>query len=296
MESHIPQMKQSTDYAEGPNHETVPENSPGLQPSQGASYSSSSSSSSSKLATRSNGVLEYWSTALCSDCTPRPRGWGCCKGDRCASRMIPGKRLKPFHGLELIALLALFLFAESVSGDQGQGTNKISPAPSSSPYTIVNHLGEADQQVRLLEDKLLTHRRTIDPFGIAIGGKFKGLPPVEQHAPATNLPVQAVRAATNELTLEKAIQQLPVGAVNMADHEALIGFQSIHEGDLLVLELSGHRFVLWVESIDRRGVQFCDINLQNHALKPFRFGPTQLPQASATGRSDVRDFLKEDGN
>ena len=195
-----------------------------------------------------------------------------------------------------VALLALFLFAKSVSADPGQDSNKISPAPSSSPYAIVNHIGEADQQVTLREDKLLAHRRTIDPFGIAIRGKFKGLPPVEQHTPGANLPVQAVKAVTNELTLEKAIQQLPVGAVNITDREALIGVQSIREGDLLVLELSGHRFVVWVESIDRRGVQFCDINLQHHALKPFRFGPTQLPHASATGQSDVRDFLKQDGN
>jgi hypothetical protein len=202
----------------------------------------------------------------------------------------------PCRRVAFTGLFAMLALVTSASADPAQGDGKISPAPSASPYTIVNHMGEADQQIRLLEDKLLAHRRTIDPFGIAIGGKFKGLPPVEQHAPATNQPVQAVKAATNELTLEKAIQQLPVGAVNITDREVLIGFQSIHEGDLLVLELSGHRFVLWVESIDRRGVQFCDINLQHHALKPFRFGPTQLPQASATGRSDVRDFLKEDGN
>jgi hypothetical protein len=197
-----------------------------------------------------------------------------------------------------IALLALLTLATSVSGDPAPDPSRTSPAPppSANPYAIVNHIGEADQQVTLREDKLLAHRRTIDPFGIAIRGKFKGLPPVEQHPAATNLTAQAVKAVTNELTLEKAIQQLPVGALNIIDREALIGVQSIREGDLLLLELSGHRFVVWVESIDRRGVQFCDINLQHHALKPFRFGPTQLPQASATGQSDVRDFLKQDGN
>ena len=199
------------------------------------------------------------------------------------------------HGA-VIRLVTLLMLTTSASGDPAQSDGKISPATSPGPYIIVNHIGEADRQVRLLEDKLLAHRRTIDPFGIAIRGKFKGLPPVEQHPAATNLPVQAVKAVSNELTLEKAIQQLPVGAVNVAGHEALIGFQSIHEGDLLVLELSGHRFVVWVESIDRRGVQFCDINLQLHALKPFRFGPTELPESSATGQTDVRDFLKQDGN
>ena len=201
----------------------------------------------------------------------------------------------PHHGA-VAGLLTYFALATSVSADPPTAKASSSPAPSPSLYTVINHVGEADQQVQLLEDKLLAHRRTIDPFGIAIRGKFKGLPPVEQHTPVTNMPAQAVKAVTNELTLDKAIQQLSVGAVNIANREALIGIQSIHEGDLLVLELSGHRFVVWVESIDRRGVQFCDITLQTHTLKRFRFGPTELPENSATGQTDVRDFLKEDGN
>jgi hypothetical protein len=41
-------------------------------------------------------------------------------------------------------------------------------------------------------------------------------------------------------------------------------------------------------------VQFCDINLQQHALKPFRFGPNELPGDFARGQVDVRDFLKQD--
>jgi len=196
-----------------------------------------------------------------------------------------------------IGLLALVTLATTASGDLAQDNGKISPAPSTSPYAVINHIGEADQQVTWHEDKLLARRRTIDPFGVAIRGKFKGLPPVEQHTPATpNVPAQAAKPATTELTLEKAVLQLPVGAVNIADREALIGFRSVHEGDLLVLQLSGHRFVVWVESIDRRGVQFCDINLQHHALKPFRFGPAELPQKLATGQTDVRDFLNQNGN
>jgi hypothetical protein len=42
---------------------------PGRRSSQGASFSSSSSSSSSDPATRSDGVLEYWSTAPSPNCT-----------------------------------------------------------------------------------------------------------------------------------------------------------------------------------------------------------------------------------
>ena len=214
-------------------------------------------------------------------------------------RSLCNLRIKPVCNLRngLFAMLAL---ATSTRGDSVKDNGAPSSAPSLGTYSIVNRIGEADQQTTFHEDKLLAHRRTMDPFGIAIRGKFKGLPPappVEQHKPAaTNAPAQAVKAVTPGLTLENAIQQLSLGGVNIANHEALIGFRSVHEGDLLVLELSGQQFVVWVESIDRRGVQFCDIDLQHHTLKRFHFGPTELPQSSATAQTDVRDFLKQDGN
>jgi hypothetical protein len=197
----------------------------------------------------------------------------------------------------LIGLLAMLALATSASGDPGQGIGKTSAVPSASPYAVVNHVGEADQQVTLKDGKLLAHRRTTDPFGVAIRGKFKGLPPVAEHPSTVSSAAQPnASPVVNVLTLEKAVQQLPIGAVNVANREALIGSRSVHEGDLLVLELSGHQFVVWVQSIDQRGVQFCDINLQQHALKPFRFGPNELPNDLAERRTDVHDFLKQDGN
>jgi hypothetical protein len=204
-----------------------------------------------------------------------------------------------FHrlGLTLIGTFILLALATSASGDLTPGNGKTSPVPTASPYAIVNHVGEADQQVTLKDGKLLAHRRANDPFGIAIGGKFKGLPPVAEHPSAVSSPAQPnASPVANVLTLEKAVQQLPIGAVNIAEREALIGYRSVHEGDLLVLELSGRQFVVWVQSIDRRGVQFCDINLQQHALKPFRFGPSDLPGNTTARQADVRDFLKQDGN
>jgi hypothetical protein len=200
--------------------------------------------------------------------------------------------------LMLIGLIAMLALVTSASGDPVQGDGKASPVPKASPYAVVNHVGEADQQVALKDGKLLAHRRNADPFGIAIRGKFKGLPPVAEHPSAVNSSAQpnASPVASNVLTLEKAVQQLTIGAVNIADREALIGSRPVHEGDLLVLELSGHQFVVWVQSIDQRGVQFCDINLQQHAVKPFRFGPNELPDDLAGRRTDVRDFLKQDGN
>jgi len=205
-----------------------------------------------------------------------------------------------FHrlGLALIGTFIMLASATLASGDPAQGDGKTSPVPTANPYAVVNHVGEADQQVTLKDGKLLAHRRTADPFGIAIRGKFKGLPPVAEHPSAVISPAQPSTSpvATNALTLEKAVQQLSIGAVNIADREALIGSRSVHEGDLLVLELSGHQFVVWVQSIDQRGVQFCDINLQQHATKQFRFGPNELPDDLAGRRTDVRDFLKQDGN
>jgi hypothetical protein len=186
-------------------------------------------------------------------------------------------------------------------GDPGQVDSKVSVKPVStlSPYLIVNHIDEADQQISVRDGKLLTHRRSTDPFGLEMGGKFKGLPAVVEHPAAnpvkTNEPVQ-VPVVSNELTLEKAVQQLPIGGVNVDGHEALIGFRSVHEGDLLVLELGGRQFAVWVQSIDQRGVQFCDINLQQHATKRFRFGPSELPDDFAGQQTNVSDFLKQDGN
>src|SRR5260221_11184906 len=159
-----------------------------------------------------------------------------------------------FHrlGLTLIGTFIMLASATLASGDPAQGDGKTSPISTANPYAVVNHVGEADQQVTLKDGQLLAHRRTADPFGVAIRGKFKGLLPVAEHPSAVSSQAEPNKpVATNELTLEKAVQQLPIGAVNIADREALIGSRPVHEGDLLVLELSGHQFVVWVQRIDQ---------------------------------------------
>jgi hypothetical protein len=195
------------------------------------------------------------------------------------------------------SLPIFFVLVSMALGQSVQGDNKPAAAATPSPYPIVSEIGESAQQLTLKDGKLLAHRRTNDPFGIPIRGKFKGLPPVvAEHTPVgTSSPTTSNKPVLpGELTLEKAVQQLPIGAVNVANREALIGVRAIHEGDLLVLELSGHQFVVWVQSIDRRGVQFCDVTLQQRVLKPFRFGPNELPENSTGGQTEVRDFLKQD--
>jgi hypothetical protein len=200
--------------------------------------------------------------------------------------------------LTSIAVLGLFWAPGSVSADPAQDAGaqgKAAPVPE--PYGVVNHIGDEQQQVSLDDGKLLTHRRTTDSFGVAIRGKFKGLPPVVEHSatPAQpNQPAQPAQAAVVPIgpTFEQAIEQLSIGGINIASREVLIGPRSVHEGDLLVLELSGRQFVVWVQSVDRRGVQFCDVTLQQHKLKPFPFRPDELPAAGA--QLSVRNFLNQD--
>jgi hypothetical protein len=200
------------------------------------------------------------------------------------------------HGLALtsMAVLGLVWGPGSVSGDPAQDAGapgKVAPVPER--YGIVNHIGDEGQQVSLDDGKLLTHRRTTDSFGVAIRGKFKGLPPVAEHPATPSQPSQPAPVVASGPTLEQAIEQLPIGGVNIASREVLIGPRSVHEGDLLVLELSGQQFVVWVQSVDRRGVQFCDVTLQRHKLKPFRFGPDQLPANFAGAQPSVRNFLNQ---
>jgi hypothetical protein len=198
------------------------------------------------------------------------------------------------------SLLALAL-PFSAFGDP-EVAGPVATASPASKYLVINRIGEPDQQVPFMDDKLAVHRRSTDPFGISSRGKFKGLPVIAEHpVTASGQPNQIVKAVQslvpdNGPTLNQAVQQLAVGGVNIAEREILIGSQRLHEGDLLVLALSGRQFVVWVQSIDRRGIQFCDINLQQRALRSFRFGPSELPAQNAGLQTDVRDFLNQDAN
>jgi hypothetical protein len=173
-----------------------------------------------------------------------------------------------------------------------------SGASTAVAFVTVNHLGEAEPRAGLRDGQLLSHRRAVDPFGIAIRGPFKGLPPVVEHATPTpgqpNNAASQVAAAVNVPTLEKAVQELAIGAVNVGSHEFLIGSRLIHEGDLLVLETGGRQFVVWVENIGVRGVLFCDTDLQKHILRPFGSGPKELPGDSVWRLSNIGNSLSKD--
>jgi len=173
-----------------------------------------------------------------------------------------------------------------------------SGAASPSPFFNVNLLGEPTKLASQREGHLFSHLRTTDPFGITIRGPFKGLPPVVEHPPEQpNLPTAAPAPTP---TLELAVKALPIGGVDASRREILIGSRSVHEGDLLVLESQGRKWVVWVQSVEEHGVVFCDIDLQKHVLKPVGSAPKELPVASvpkelprnpADGIPDIRHFL-----
>jgi hypothetical protein len=195
-------------------------------------------------------------------------------------------------------LSPLSAFADPATGAPDTKASKVS---SGGAFVTVSHLGESDKEAALRGGKLLSHRRATDPFGITVRGPFRGLPPVvEQPAPAQPAatpappPLSQVAAAVNVPTLEKAIQELVVGAVNLGSHQILIGSRSIHEGDLLVLESGGSQFIVWVQSVGVRGVLFCDTDLQKHILKPFESGPKELPMDQIWGVSEISKSLDQD--
>jgi hypothetical protein len=195
----------------------------------------------------------------------------------------------------LLSLLPLF-----AAPAPGASVAPASAASAPSPFSNVLRLGEWAAQVAMRVSPLLSHKRAIDPFGINIRGPYKGLPPVVEHpAEQTNLAATAAKVPT----LEKAVQALAIGGVNVGQREILIGSRSVHEGDLLVLESGGSRFVVWVQSVEERGVTFCDIDLQKHLLKPVGSAPKGLPLAAAPkelpgdpayGIPDIRHFLNKD--
>jgi hypothetical protein len=194
----------------------------------------------------------------------------------------------------IFGVLVVTLAALAEPGPPAVSIGSLSKASSSNDFATVSRLGEPDQQAAQREGQLLTHRRATDPFGNIIRGPYKALPPMVEHPTATPGPSTAASpVVVNVPTLEKAVQELAIGAVNVGAHEMLVGSRSIREGDLLILESGGRQFAVWVQDIGVRGVMFCDIDMQQHFLKQFGSGPRELPAASAWGTSDIHYFLNK---
>jgi hypothetical protein len=199
-----------------------------------------------------------------------------------------------------ISILLMSLLPVLADPAPGATPLPVSAASAPNPFANVLRLGDWATQVAMRESILLSHKRQVDPFGITIRGPYKGLPPVVEHSTEQSNPAAA---AAKVPTLEKALQALPIGGVNIGQHEILIGSRPVFEGDLLVLESSGSRFVVWVQSVEERGVVFCDTDLQKHILKPVGSAPKGLPVAAAPkelpgnpayGIPDIGHFLNKD--
>jgi hypothetical protein len=208
--------------------------------------------------------------------------------------------LKIFELISFLAILISFL-TPAFADPKDVSTAHLSRLSAIGAFSTLNRLGESDQETVLREGKLLAHQRTADPFGIIIRGSLKDPVPVaEQPAAAPVAPVkpsvanQTVPLPVNVPTLEKAIQELTIGAVSLGAHQILVGSRSIREGDLLVLESGGQQFSVWVQSVGESGVLFCDTDLQKHVLKPFGLGPKALPRNSIWETSDLRQLLDND--
>jgi hypothetical protein len=190
----------------------------------------------------------------------------------------------------LLLLPLLPVFADpmpKVSGVPATGT------PTPAAYATVSHLGESEQQAALREGQLLSRRRATDPFGNTIRGPYKALPALVQAAAPT--PGQETTAEPVVIlpTLEKAVQELTIRALDVSAHEILIGSRAVREGDLLVLESGGRQFLAWVQNVGVHGVMFCDINLRKH-FKSLASGPKELPAGSAPAVSDIHNFLNKE--
>lgn len=201
-----------------------------------------------------------------------------------------------------VTFLAILTSLQPVFADPTTGISDgtVSHLSAAGAFVTVSRLGESEKEATQRDGKLLSHRRTADPFGITIRGPLKAPAPVAEQttvAPVQANPVSqvaAVAAEVNGPTLEKAVQELAVGAVNLASHQILVGSRSIREGDLLVLDSGGQQFTVWVQSVGVSGVLFCDTDLQKHILKPFGFGPKELPANSVWGISDIPKLLDSD--
>ena len=199
---------------------------------------------------------------------------------RTISRRVSHRTILDFSTSWLLGFLVswLLVFPRRLQAPRPPRRLALASTGAPSPFLNVSRLGESAAQAALRDGHLLSHLRGIDPFGITIRGPYKGLPPVVEHpAEKPNLAVAAAKYRRSK----KPYKSLTIGGVNVGGREILVGSRSIHEGDLLVLESGGRHFVVWVQSVEVRGVLFCDIDLQKHILRPFGSAPKGLPVAAA---------------
>lgn len=204
--------------------------------------------------------------------------------------------------LGLVMLIVMGMPSGLVAGPAAPGASPASrpsatPELAPKPLDVIQGLGsKAWAETR--EGKLLSRQGpnqqagAYDPFRVEIRGKFRGLPPVKiTLAPPQPKPTPGPAAAVkpnpgaapsptpnvNAPTWEKAVDGLPIGAINGWAREILIGSRVVREGDLMIVQLDGKAFPVWVRRVGDGEVEFCDAELRQNKLRTIHMGPKELP-------------------
>jgi hypothetical protein len=215
--------------------------------------------------------------------------------------IVRGWRAARRSGISAVVITGAFGLIPALAGPG------VSPAPTPSatpdlapkPLDVIRRLGDkAWTEGR--EGKLLSRQGpnqqpgAYDQFRVEIRGSFRGLPPVKitlapPQAKATPSgvavkPSSGVAAASptpdpNAPTWDKAVEGLSIGAVNGWAREFLIGSQLVREGDLMIVELGGKFFPVWVRRVGDGEVDFCDAELHPPKVKKIHMVPKELPDS-----------------
>jgi hypothetical protein len=231
-------------------------------------------------------------------------GWNC---------TVRGWRAAWVSGISAVVMIGALGLVPALAGPG------VSPTPQPSapldlapkPLEVIQRLGDkAWTEAR--EGKLLSRQGpnqqpgAYDPFRVEIRGKFRGLPPVKitlappQSKPTPGVEVQPNPAAAasptpnaNAPTWEKAVDGLPIGAVNGWARELLIGPQLVREGDLMIIQLGGKQFPVWIRRVGEGEVEFCDAELRQSRVKTIHVVPKELPDGEEDELTAGTLFLRQ---
>jgi hypothetical protein len=218
-------------------------------------------------------------------------------GQRCG---IHGTHGAPLRRAAVIAIISAYGLIPALSDPRFSSVPQTTatPALAPKPLEVIQGLGnKAGADAR--EGKLLSRQGpnrqpgAYDPFRVAIRGRFRGLPPVKiMLAPSPPKPAPGVAAkpnlagtasalaGVNAPTWERAVDGLAIGAVNEGARELLIGPQLVREGDLMIVQLEGKSFPVWVRRVGDGEVEFCDAELRQNKLRTIRTVPKDLPEST----------------
>lgn len=211
--------------------------------------------------------------------------------------IVRGRRAARLSGVWAVVLAGALGLVPALAGPDISAVPQPSATPdlAPKPLDVIRRLGDkawTDAREAKLLSRLGPNQQpgAYDPFRVEIRGKFRGLPPVKiTLAPAQPkaTPAAAVKpnpgAALspapdpNAPTWEKAVEGLSIGAVNGWARECLIGSQLLREGDLMIVDLGGKFFPVWVQRVGDGEVAFCDAELHPPKVKKIHMVPKELP-------------------